>query len=260
MEGNEDAAVQKSSCEEDASETDPTQVGHSLYTVCKCYRCCKDSLTCDLVKSMVYPQTDAQLIQTGNTPDDVDVQTSLREQEPHESRQTDEQPADEQQSDTVEAEACRSSQTVAACADLQAETRRDGPQITDSPQKQSFSGGSPPARPESTPKPSSSKKPKEKQKASPAPEQPPRRVTRRQLELEPYGKKLRSSSTQEGQSTSSPEPLTRAKSAVKSALQKDTSTEQPPPKKARGKTAAAESDEEPNPPAAVSETARAGLS
>uniref|UniRef100_A0A3Q0SHZ2 Telomeric repeat-binding factor 2-interacting protein 1 n=1 Tax=Amphilophus citrinellus TaxID=61819 RepID=A0A3Q0SHZ2_AMPCI len=135
------------------------------------------------------------------------------------------------------------------------EAERDGPQVTVSPQKQSLSGESPP-------KTSSSKKPREKQKVSPMLEQKPRRMTRRQLELEPYGKKLRSSSTQTVQSTSSPEPLKKTKSAVKSALQKGTTLDQPPPKKARGKTVAAEaeSDEEQNTPATVSETAQAGFS
>lgn len=240
VEGNQETAVQKSSCEEDVSETDQTQAN-------------------------------AQLMQTGNTPETVDAQTSvsLQEQEQHVSQKTDEQPNDGQQSDTVEAEAAQSSQTMALCADLQAETQlltaetteaeRDGPQMTVSPQKQSLSGDSPPAQPECPPKTSSSKKPREKQKASPMLEQKPHRMTRRQLELEPYGKKLRSSSTQTVQSTSSPEPLRKTKSAVKSALQKDTTADQPPPKKARGKTVAAEaeSDEEQNTPANVSETAQA---
>uniref|UniRef100_A0A3P9C8D3 Telomeric repeat-binding factor 2-interacting protein 1 n=1 Tax=Maylandia zebra TaxID=106582 RepID=A0A3P9C8D3_9CICH len=71
-------------------------------------------------------------------------------------------------------------------------------------------------------------------------------------ELEPYGKKLRSSSTQAVRTTSSPQPLKK----TKSALQQDTTTDQPAPKKARGKTprAAAESDEEQSTPAAISKT------
>uniref|UniRef100_A0A3P9C9F0 Telomeric repeat-binding factor 2-interacting protein 1 n=1 Tax=Maylandia zebra TaxID=106582 RepID=A0A3P9C9F0_9CICH len=95
----------------------------------------------------------------------------------------------------------------------------------------------------------------EKQKASPVLEQPLRRTTRRQLELEPYGKKLRSSSTQAVRTTSSPQPLKK----TKSALQQDTTTDQPAPKKARGKTprAAAESDEEQSTPAAISKTIQA---
>ncbi|XP_030585579.1 LOW QUALITY PROTEIN: telomeric repeat-binding factor 2-interacting protein 1-like [Archocentrus centrarchus] len=232
VEGNQETAVQKSSCEEDVLETDLTQAN-------------------------------AQLIQTGNAPENVDAQTSisLQEQEQHVSQKTDEQPSDGQQSDTVEAEAAQSSQTVAPCANLQAETQlltaetteaeRGGPQVTVSPQKQSLSGESPP-------KTSSSKKLREKQKVSPMLEQKPRRMTRRQLELEPYGKKLRSSSTQTVRSTSSPEPLKKTKSAVKSAL-KGTILDQPPPKKARGETVAAEaeSDEEQNTPATVSETAQA---
>ncbi|XP_020484593.2 telomeric repeat-binding factor 2-interacting protein 1 [Labrus bergylta] len=89
---------------------------------------------------------------------------------------------------------------------------------------------------------SSQKKSKERQKASPEPEQPQRRLTRRQLQLEesfgpePYGKKLRSSSSS---ASSSPQPLRKTKRAVKAAPQKDTTAKQPPSKRARGKNAAA---------------------
>uniref|UniRef100_A0A3P8Q6G2 Telomeric repeat-binding factor 2-interacting protein 1 n=1 Tax=Astatotilapia calliptera TaxID=8154 RepID=A0A3P8Q6G2_ASTCA len=167
----------------------------------------------------------------------------------------------------VISEVSQAFQTAAPCADLQAETQLLTAETTDaetgepqpvSPQKQSLSGDdSTPAQPKPTPKCSSSEKTNEKQKASPVLEQPLRRTTRRQLELEPYGKKLRSSSTQAVRTTSSPQPLKK----TKSALQQDTTTDQPAPKKARGKTprAAAESDEEQSTPAAISKTIQAGI-
>ncbi|XP_031587247.1 telomeric repeat-binding factor 2-interacting protein 1 isoform X1 [Oreochromis aureus] len=226
VEEHQETDVQKSSCEEDVSETDLTQI-------------------------------DVQLVQTGSTPENVD-----QEEEQHVSQKTDKQQTESKQSETLEAEVSQSFQTVPPCADLQAETQllttdaeRGEPQPL-SPQKQSLSGDdSTPAQPEPTPKCSSSEKPKEKQKASPVLEQPSRRRTRRQLELEPYGKKLRSSSTQAVQTTSSPQPLKK----TKSALQKDTTTDQPLPKKARGKTLRAdvESDEEQSTPAAISKTIQA---
>lgn len=227
VEEHQETDAQKSSCEEDVSETDLTQM-------------------------------DVQLVQTGNTSENV-------EQEQHVSQKTDKQHTESKQSETLEAEVSQAFQTAAPCADLQAETQLLTAETTDaetgepqpvSPQKQSLSGDdSTPAQPKPTPKCSSSEKTKEKQKASPVLEQPLRRTTRRQLELEPYGKKLRSSSTQAVRTTSSPQPLKK----TKSALQQDTTTDQPAPKKARGKTprAAAESDEEQSTPAAISKTIQA---
>lgn len=221
VEEHQETDAQKSSCEEDVSETDLTQM-------------------------------DVQLVQTGSTPENV-------------RQKTDKQQTESKQSETLEAEVSQSFQTAAPCADLQAEIQLLTAETTDaetgepqpvSPQKQSLSGDdSTPAQPKPTPKCSSSEKPKEKQKASPVLEQPLRRTTRRQLELEPYGKKLRSSSTQAVRTTSSPQPLKK----TKSALQQDTTTDQPAPKKARGKTprAAAESDEEQSTPAAISKTIQA---
>lgn len=206
---------------------------------------------------------DVQLVQTGSTPENVD-----QDQEQHVRQKTDKQQTESKQSETLEAEVSQSFQTAAPCADLQAEIQLLTAETTDaetgepqpvSPQKQSLSGDdSTPAQPKPMPKCSSSEKPKEKQKASPVLEQPLRRPTRRQLELEPYGKKLRSSSTQAVRTTSSPQPLKK----TKSALQQDTTTDQPAPKKARGKTprAAAESDEEQSTPAAISKTIQAGMS
>lgn len=108
---------------------------------------------------------------------------------------------------------------------------------------------------------------KRKVKASPKLEQPQRRITRRQLELEassspePYGKKLRSSSTPAEKPSSSPLTKTKTKSSVKSAHEKDTTTDQPPSKKARGEsvTAVAESQQGESEEAAVPETPRTGL-
>nr|XP_020455207.1 telomeric repeat-binding factor 2-interacting protein 1 isoform X6 [Monopterus albus] len=96
---------------------------------------------------------------------------------------------------------------------------------------------------------------------SPMVEQPQRRITRRQLVLEPssspetYGKKLRSSSTSAEKPSSSPQPLKKTKSAVKSPLQKDSAVDQSPSKRAKGKTVAAveESQREESEEATVSE-------
>ncbi|CAJ1050494.1 telomeric repeat-binding factor 2-interacting protein 1 isoform X1 [Xyrichtys novacula] len=95
------------------------------------------------------------------------------------------------------------------------------------------------------------KKSRKKQRDTPESEQPepPRRRTRRQLQLEelfeskPYGKKLRSSSSSASPS-SSPQPLRRVKTAFRSAHLKDTTAEQPPSKRARGKDAPAEPESE----------------
>lgn len=82
------------------------------------------------------------------------------------------------------------------------------------------------------------KKTKEKRKLSPEPEQPLRRVTRRQLKLdelsesEPYGKKLRSSSSP----SSSPQPLRRIKPTIRSFFRRVTTAGQPPSKTAKGKS------------------------
>uniref|UniRef100_A0AAQ5Y7V3 Telomeric repeat-binding factor 2-interacting protein 1 n=1 Tax=Amphiprion ocellaris TaxID=80972 RepID=A0AAQ5Y7V3_AMPOC len=191
------------------------------------------------------------------------------------NQQTDEPPAESIQTEIIEAETSNPPQNEGLCPDLQTDiqlitaenTERDGPHTAVSPQKQSLPDESQPSQPESTPKTSSSKKSKEKQKTSPNLEQPQRRITRWQLELEtslspePYAKKLRSSLNSAEQPTSSPQCMKKTKSAVKSALQKDTTPNEPPSKKARGGSveAAAESQPEQNGDATVSETAPAGL-
>ncbi|KAF1391862.1 hypothetical protein PFLUV_G00046460 [Perca fluviatilis] len=192
---------------------------------------------------------------------------SPQEKVQHVNPQTDEQPTESTQVGTVEAETSNSPQPEGPCLDPQTDAHPIPAESTEpetdeliSPQKESVPEDSPPAQPET----SSQKKPKAQQKASPKPEQPQRRLTRRQLVLEelspePYGKKLRSSTSSPGQPLSSPQPSKKTKSAVKSALQKDTTIEQPPSKRARGKsvTAVAESQEEGSGQAAVSETPQA---
>ncbi|XP_008288153.1 telomeric repeat-binding factor 2-interacting protein 1 [Stegastes partitus] len=189
---------------------------------------------------------------------DAETLSSVLDEEQH--QQPDEQPAESLQAQTGEAEASDPSQAEGLGPDLltvsqviaadTTEPEGDGPQTTASPQKQSLSEESQPAQPESTPEASSSKKLKEKQKASPQLDQPPRRITRRQLELEawlspqPYAKKLRSSSSPAERPTSSPQRVKKTKSAVKSVLQTDSTPDQPPPKRARGQSVEAESQPE----------------
>ncbi|XP_074547506.1 telomeric repeat-binding factor 2-interacting protein 1 isoform X2 [Halichoeres trimaculatus] len=87
-----------------------------------------------------------------------------------------------------------------------------------------------------------------KEKRNISPEQPQRRRTRRQLQLdellgpEPYCKKLRSSPSSASSSSSSPQLLRRIKPTVRSASWRDTTAEQPPSKTARGKGAPVEQD------------------
>lgn len=196
-------------------------------------------------------QIDVQSIAAQCKARNVDAETSIsfQEEEQHVNQQTEEQPAESIQAETVEAETSDSPQTEGLCPDHQTDTQvitaettepdRDEPQTPVSPQKQSLPEEHQPAQPESTPKSSSSKKPKERQKASPMLEQPQRRISRRQLELEaslspePYAKKLRSSLTVVERPMSSPQHTKKTKSAVKSALQKDAIPNQPPSKKAR---------------------------
>ncbi|XP_069546977.1 telomeric repeat-binding factor 2-interacting protein 1 [Brachyistius frenatus] len=252
VEENQETDVQRPSSEEDAlppqihaAETDQTQI-------------------------------DDQAIPEGGTPENRDVQTSIcpQEEEQHVKQQTDEQAAESTQAETVEAVTSDRTQTEGPWVDLQTDTQlliaettepeRDGALTTVSPQKQSVPEDSLPARPEPSPQTSTSKKLKEKHKASPQLDEPQCRMTRRRLVLEaassspssePYGKKLRSSSNSAERPASSPQPSRKTKSAATSALQKDTATDQPPSKKARGKSvAAAESQQEQSGHAAVSET------
>uniref|UniRef100_A0A8C4E3L4 Telomeric repeat-binding factor 2-interacting protein 1 n=1 Tax=Dicentrarchus labrax TaxID=13489 RepID=A0A8C4E3L4_DICLA len=222
---------------------------------------------------LVSPQIDDQFIPAESTqPETVEAQTSVSTEGEvqHVNPQTDKQPAGSTQ---VETEVSNSPQPEGPCLDTQtdapplpAESTEPGTDETQtkvSPQKDSVPVDSPPAQPKSLPSTSSQKKPKEKQKSSPRLEQPLRRLTRRQLQLdespEPYGKKLRSSSSSAEQPSSSPQPLRKTKAAVKSALQKDTTVDQPPSKRAREKTVSeTESQQEEIGQATVPETAQAG--
>uniref|UniRef100_UPI0037E9267A telomeric repeat-binding factor 2-interacting protein 1 n=1 Tax=Semicossyphus pulcher TaxID=241346 RepID=UPI0037E9267A len=206
-------------------------------------------------------------------PEIAEAQTLISvdgEEVQHVSPQQDEQPAESPPAETVKAETSNSPQLEGACLDSQTdfhlyltesmEPEALEPQKTISTPKESVPQDSPAAHTESLHNASSKKKLKEKQKASPEPELPLRRITRRQLQLEespgpePYGKKLRSSSSV----SSSPKPLRKTKPAVKSAPPKDT-TDQPPPKRVRGKSAAAEPEvlQEESGPAAVCESTQA---
>ncbi|XP_039972526.1 telomeric repeat-binding factor 2-interacting protein 1 [Xiphias gladius] len=177
-------------------------------------------------------------------------------------------PAESPQPEKVEAETSNSPQPGGPCLDPQTdghlipaeitEPETAVPQTTVSPQKESVPEDSPHSLPDTF----NPKKPKEKQGASPKLEQPQRRTTRRQLELqassspEPYGKKLRSSSSSAETLSPSPQPAKKTTPAIKPALQKHTTMDLPPSKRARVKNVetVAESQQEESEEAAVSET------
>ncbi|XP_041813975.1 telomeric repeat-binding factor 2-interacting protein 1 isoform X2 [Chelmon rostratus] len=199
-----------------------------------------------------------------------EAQTSIcsRREVQHVSPQTSKQPADDTQVETVEAETSDSPQPERVCLDPltdaspipaeSTEPETDEPQTIISPRKESM----PEAQPESLRDFSSQKKPREKLKSSPRLVQPQRRSTRRQLQLEdstspePYGKTRRSSSSSAEHLSTSPHPSKKTKPALKAALQNDTTVDEPPSKKAKGKSAA-ESEQEESRQAAVSETTQA---
>ncbi|XP_017264070.1 telomeric repeat-binding factor 2-interacting protein 1 [Kryptolebias marmoratus] len=212
---NQECDVEKSSCEADDA------------------RSAESSLT----------QIDLQPVPVGCTPENKNVQTAdLIGVEEEQNQESDEN----SHSEPAEVKTSQSSQTEGANPQTSAQLRaagttepgRDAPETSVSPHKQSLPEDSPPVRPKSSSK---------KTSKSPKLEQPKRRVTRRQLELEmsssspePYGKKLRSSSGTE-QPISSPQVSKKTKPAVKSAHQ-DSNADQPPPKRARGKRVAAEAE------------------
>ncbi|KAK9528811.1 hypothetical protein VZT92_012954 [Zoarces viviparus] len=215
-------------------------------------------------------QIDVQSIPPESTETEtVEAQTPIPPQEEvqHVDRQTDKQPAESTQVEPVEAETSYSPQPKGPCLDPQIDAKpvsaESAEPETEEPQAiiSSVPEDSPPAEPHT----SSQKKPKEKQKESPKLEQPQRRVTRRQLVVEmsslpePYGKKLRSSTTSPGQtsSSSSLQPAKKTKPDAKSALQRDTTVDQPSAKRARGKSVAGSQQQETE-QAAVPETAQAG--
>ncbi|XP_075966858.1 telomeric repeat-binding factor 2-interacting protein 1 isoform X3 [Anarhichas minor] len=246
-EGNQEPDVQTTSSAEDSAspqthstETDLTQIG---------------------VQSIPPESTETEI---------VDAQTPIPPQEEvqHVDPQTDKQPAESTQVETVEAETSYSPQPEGPCLDPQTDAQpvsaESAEPETEEPQTIILSvpeDSPPPAEPESLPDTSSQKKAKEKQKDSPKLEQPQRRVTRRQLVVEmsslpePYGKKLRSSTT--SPPSSSPQPAKKTTSDAKSALQRDTTVDQPPAKRTRGESVA-ESQQQETEQAAVPETAQAG--
>lgn len=208
-------------------------------------------------------------------PEILEAQTSICPQGKEEpvSPQTDKQPAENTPVETVESK--MSSQPEEPCLDPptdaqpisaeSSEAEKDDQQTNVSPQKESVPEVSPQAQAKALLTTSSRRKLKEKQKASPRLEQPQRRVTRRQLQLEessspePCSKKLRSLSSSAKQ-PSSPQPSKKTKSADESTPQKDTTVDQPPSRKAKEKSAAleeAEGQQEENTQAVISETAQA---
>nr|XP_046239276.1 telomeric repeat-binding factor 2-interacting protein 1 isoform X2 [Scatophagus argus]XP_046239277.1 telomeric repeat-binding factor 2-interacting protein 1 isoform X2 [Scatophagus argus] len=216
-------------------------------------------------------QIEAQSIAVENRqPEVVEAQTSTCSQGEvqHVTPQTDKEPDESTKVVTVEAETYNSPQPEVRCLDSPAdahpipaestEPETDGPQTVVPPQKESVPEDSPCSLTKSLPDTSSQKEPKEK--SSPRPHQQQRRSTRRQLQLEEsspesYGKKLRSASSFPEQLSSSPQSLKKTKSAIKSPSQQDTTVDQPPSKKARGKSVAAvaDSQQEESGQAAVSE-------
>ncbi|XP_033994764.1 telomeric repeat-binding factor 2-interacting protein 1 [Trematomus bernacchii] len=176
--------------------------------------------------------------------------------------QSDEQPAESTLVETVEAET-NPPQPEGPCLDPHTDDQPIQAESTEtiiSPEKEMLPEDSPPAQPESLPGTPLQIKPKEKQKASPKPQQPQRRPTRWHLVLEgspePYGKKLRSAIPSR-RCGSSPQLSEKSKSPTKSAPKKDKMVEQPPSKKARGSSVAAapEEPQEESAQAPVSETA-----
>ncbi|KAM9361308.1 telomeric repeat-binding factor 2-interacting protein 1 [Symphorus nematophorus] len=205
-------------------------------------------------------------------PETVEAQPSVcpKEEDQHVNSQTEEQPAESTQAETVETEASNSSQPEGPGLDpptdahpIPAErAQTEESQTVISPEKESED--SPAAQPKSLPNTSSQKKAKEKQLASPRLTQPQRPLTRRHLQLDesspqPYGKKLRSASNSAEQPLSSPQPSKKTKvKSVKSAPQNDKTVDQPPSKRARGRSAeVSEKPQEESGQATVSETTQA---
>lgn len=221
------------------------------------------------------PQIEVQSEPSGCTPENKDAQTTdLSRVEEKQNQGSDKQADDNLES--VEVEACHSFQTERenlepVTSSRTAETPepdRDEPETTASPQKQNLPEDSTPVQSKSTPQKSSSKKIIETPDDSPRLEQPQRRKTRRQLELdtffaspEPYAKKLRSSSSGTEPSTSSPQTSKKTKSLLKSVHQ-DNLTDSQSPKRARGKNVASEAERQPEQSGldTNSKTPQAGLS
>ena len=212
------------------------------------------------------PQIDAQPIPAEDTQPESPKSISPEKEVQLANPQSDEQPAESTLVETVEAET-NPPQPEGPCLDPHTDAQPIQAESTEtiiSPEKEMLPEDSPPAQPESLPGTPLQIKPKEKQKASPKPQQPQRRPTRWHLVLEgspePYGKKLRSAIPSR-RCGSSPQLSEKSKSPTKSAPKKDKMVEQPPSKKARGSsvTAAPEEPQEESAQAPVSETAPTGV-
>ncbi|XP_026163546.2 telomeric repeat-binding factor 2-interacting protein 1 [Mastacembelus armatus] len=248
-EGNQDADIQITSCEEDAvpslhsPSADPLQT-HATET--------------DLRQKYTQP--------TQNTSENTEAQpfSSVQEVQPV-NPQTEIQTGESAQAKTAETETSKSPQTEGSCLDPHtdvspipaesAEPETVEVQTIISPQNESMPEDSLQSLPNTTTP--------TKQKASPKLDNTAqRRITRRQLEQvaqsspEPYGKKHRSSLAT-AEKPSSPQPLRRAKLTVKSTLQNDRTIDQPPSKRARAQREAAESPLKESEKTAVSETPQA---
>lgn len=216
---------------------------------------------------LVAPQIYAQPISADKNVE-TETLSSPHGEVQHVNPQTDAQTAESTPVGTVAAGTSDSLQSEGPCLDPETDVHPISAESTEpesviSPQNECVPEDSLQSPPDT---PSQIKR-KVKQKASPKLEQPQRRITRRQLELEassspePYGKKLRSSSTSAEKLLSSPLTLKKTKSSVKSALQKGTTIDQQPSKRARGESVAAvaESQQGESEEAAVPETPRTGL-
>ncbi|KAI9520987.1 hypothetical protein NQZ68_010688 [Dissostichus eleginoides] len=201
------------------------------------------------------PHTDAQPIPSERTETTTSPQKEVQLTNP----QMDESTLVE----TVEAETSNPPEAEGPCLDPHTDAQpiqAESMETIISPEKKMVPEDSPPAQPESLPGTPLQKKPKEKQKASPKPQQPQRRPTRWHLVLEgspePYGEKLRSA-TSSRRYGSPPQLSKKSKFPTKSAPKKDKMVEQPPSKKARGTsvTAVPEEPQEESAQAPVSETA-----
>lgn len=204
------------------------------------------------------PQIALKSVPVGCTPVNEDAPTDgLIRVEGKQNQETDKQAHENLQSETVEAEPSHSSHTKSESLQTSTQLRtaeitepgRDGSEKNTSLQKQSLPGNSPLIQAKSTPKKTSSQKLLENLNDLPKPEQPHQRLTRRKLELETlsleiYGKKLRSYTSGTEQSPSSTQISKKTKSPVKS-VHRDEAPDQPSPKRARGKTMAAEAESHP---------------
>ncbi|XP_028260835.1 telomeric repeat-binding factor 2-interacting protein 1 [Parambassis ranga] len=265
VEDNKKTDVQKPSCEEhgapqtNSTETDTTQLEGNQETDVQKPSCEDDVLPQTHSAEMDPTQMEVEPTPAENIPESEDPQiySCLHVKGQHINQQT-EQPAESMQPETVEAETSDSPQAEGPDMDsltdsqlISAETTQPKPcqsQTADTQQEQNL----PEDSISNSPKMSTSKKLKEKQKPPPQLEQPQQRMTRRKLALssspELYGKRLRSSSTQPEEYKSSPRTSRKTKTALKPTLQKDTTTDHPPPKRGRIKIAspavAEESQEE----------------